>query len=50
MRSLLFDVSPTDPMTLGAVTVLLLVMAVAAAWLPARRASRVDPVEALRGG
>lgn len=48
MRSLLFDVSPTDPITLGAVTVLLLAVAVAAAWIPARRASRVDPVDALR--
>ena len=50
MRSLLFDVSPTDPVTLGAVAAVLLAMAVAAAWLPARRASRVDPVEALRAG
>ena len=50
MQSLLFDVSPTDPLTLGAVTALLLGVAVAAAWMPARRASRVDPVEALRAG
>lgn len=48
MRSLLFDVSPTDPLTLGAVAALLLAIAMVAAWLPARRAGRVDPVEALR--
>src|SRR6185437_8806559 len=50
MRALLFDVSPTDPVTLGAVTLLLVLMALAASWLPARRASRVDPVETLRAG
>lgn len=50
MRALLFDVSPTDPVTLGVVTLLLVFMALAAAWLPARRASRVDPVETLRAG
>jgi len=50
MRTLLFDVSPTDPLTLGAVAMLLLAIAVAAAWVPARRAARVDPVEALRAG
>ncbi len=50
MQSLLFDVSTADPFTLGAVTVLLLGVAVAAAWVPARRAARVDPVDALRAG
>lgn len=50
MRSLLFDVSPTDPVTLGAVALLLLAVALGASWLPARRASRVDPVETLRAG
>jgi putative ABC transport system permease protein len=50
LRSLLFDVSPTDPLTLGGVAALLLLVAMAAAWLPARRASRVDPVETLRAG
>lgn len=48
LRSLLHDVSPTDPITMVAVAVLLLVLAALASWIPARRASRVPPMEALR--
>jgi putative ABC transport system permease protein len=48
LRALLFGVSPSDPATLVAVPMLLLVVAGAASYLPARRVARVDPVEALR--
>jgi predicted permease len=48
MSSLLFDVSPTDPITFGIVGLLLLLVALLACWIPARRATRVDPLEALR--
>jgi predicted permease len=48
LRSLLFDVSPTDPGTLVAVVGLLFAIGVAASWPPARRAARVDPVTTLR--
>jgi predicted permease len=48
LRALLFDVSPTDPVALGAVSALLALIAFAASWAPAYRASRVDPVESLR--
>ncbi len=48
MRSLLFEVSATDPLAFGASTVLLVATAALASWIPARRASRVDPIRTLR--
>src|SRR5262249_19082272 len=48
LRALLYEVPPRDPVSLAAGAPLLLVATLAAAWLPARRASRTDPLKALR--
>jgi putative ABC transport system permease protein len=48
ISSLLFGVSPFDPLTLGGVVLLLGAVSLLACWLPARKATRVDPLAALR--
>ena len=48
MGALLFEVSPSDPATYAALTLILVTASALALWFPARRASRVSPMEALR--
>jgi ABC-type antimicrobial peptide transport system permease subunit len=47
MKSLLFEVRPTDPMTFAVIALLLMAVALLACWIPARRAARLDPMTAL---
>ena len=48
LEGLLYEVTPTDPLTLGAVAFMLLTVALAAAAAPAARATRIDPLQVLR--
>jgi putative ABC transport system permease protein len=48
IRSLLFGVSPHDPVALTGAVLLFVAAAAVGAWIPARRAAKVDPMEALR--
>jgi len=48
IESLLYGVSPRDPVVFAATTIVLLAVALGACWLPARRAAKLNPIEALR--
>jgi putative ABC transport system permease protein len=50
LASFLYEIAPTDPLTLTAVGVLFAAVALIACWVPARRAALVDPLDALREG
>jgi predicted permease len=50
LRSMLYDVAPTDPLTFVGIVLVLLAAVLLASWIPARRAAGVQPMEALRGG
>jgi predicted lysophospholipase L1 biosynthesis ABC-type transport system permease subunit len=48
ISTMLFGITPTDPLTFGVVSAVLLGIGILASWLPARRATRIDPIVALR--
>jgi ABC-type antimicrobial peptide transport system permease subunit len=50
MRSMLYDVAPSDPLTFGGIVEVLAASVLLASWIPARRAAEVQPMEALREG
>jgi ABC-type antimicrobial peptide transport system permease subunit len=49
LKGMLYDVAPSDPTTFGAIAALVVGISLLASYVPARRAVRVDPTEALRG-
>jgi len=50
MNSMLFHTSATDPATFGSIALLFVLVALTASYIPARRATRIDPMAALRVG
>ncbi|MBO0862579.1 MAG: hypothetical protein J2P21_29580 [Chloracidobacterium sp.] len=48
LEGLLFGVSVTDPLTFGSISSLLIIVALLACWIPARRATKIDPLQSIR--
>ena len=48
LGSMLYGISPTDPVTLAGISIFMLLVVLAACYIPARRATRIDPMTALR--
>jgi ABC-type antimicrobial peptide transport system permease subunit len=48
MRAFFYGIEPHDPMTIIGTVMIMVTVAALAAWIPARRAAKIDPVEALR--
>lgn len=48
LSTLLYGVRPTDPLTFAGSSVLVILIALAASWIPARRAASIDPMQSLR--
>ena len=49
IRGVLYGIQPTDALTFGSVALLVMFAAAIASWLPARRASRLEPMQVIRG-
>jgi ABC-type antimicrobial peptide transport system permease subunit len=48
VASLLYRISPSDPWTLAGGSIVLVIVTILASWVPAQRAAKIDPIEALR--
>jgi putative ABC transport system permease protein len=48
LKTILFNISPTDPVSFAGISAVLAAIAALACWLPARRALEIDPLDALR--
>ena len=48
LQIIMFEIQPRDPLVFGSIALMILLVGIAASWVPAKRATRVDPIVALR--